>query len=93
MLKDWFKADPALVLSGVNVPALIIQGTGDVQIQLDDARRLAEAIPESQRELHIFEGVDHVLKMTDGEPLPYTDPSRRVDRQVLQVIGDWVLAR
>ena len=93
LLKDWFKADPALVLSGVNVPALIIQGTGDVQIQLDDARRLAEAIPESQRELHIFEGVDHVLKMTDGEPLPYTDPSRRVDRQVLQVIGDWVLAR
>jgi fermentation-respiration switch protein FrsA (DUF1100 family) len=72
---------------------LIIQGTADVQVQVLDAQRLADALPEEQRELHIVPGVDHVLKMTYGEPLPYTDPNRRVDPQVMQVLGDWVLGR
>ncbi|MGB4379431.1 MAG: alpha/beta hydrolase, partial [Limnochordia bacterium] len=89
---DWFPVDPAAVLSEVGVPVLIIQGTADVQVQVLDAQRLADALPEHQRELHIISGIDHVLKMTYGEPLPYTDPNRRVHPQVLEIIGDWIAA-
>jgi len=92
LLKDWFPADPAAVLAEVKVPVLIIQGTADLQIQVLDAQRLADALPEHQRELHIISGIDHVLKMTYGEPLPYTDPNRRVHPQVLEIIGDWIAA-
>ncbi|MFY9437252.1 MAG: alpha/beta fold hydrolase [Limnochordia bacterium] len=92
LLKDWFPVDPAAVLSEVGVPVLIIQGTADVQVRVLDAQRLADALPEHQRELHIISGIDHVLKMTYGEPLPYTDPNRRVHPQVLEIIGDWIAA-
>lgn len=93
LLKDWLTADPAAVLSAVQVPVLIVQGSADTQVQVADAYALAAVLPENQYELHIFEGVDHVLKMTYGEPLPYTDPTRRVDQQLLQTIGDWILSR
>lgn len=90
ILTDWLVVDPAQVLSEVEVPVLIIQGTADTQIQVADAQVLAAALPEEQRELHIFKGLDHVLKMTYGEPLPYTDPERRVDLMLLHTLGDWI---
>ncbi len=90
LIKDWLTADPAAVLSQVQLPVLIIQGTADIQIQVEDARNLASTLPESQRELHIVEGLDHVLKMTEGVPLSYTDPERRVDGQLLQILGNWI---
>lgn len=91
VLKDWLTADPAGVLAEVKVPVLIMQGTADIQIQPDDAYALAAALPDEQSELHIFEGLDHILKMTYGEPLSYTDPNRRVDRELLNILGDWIL--
>src|SRR5690606_8780918 len=66
VLKDWLTADPAGVLAEVKVPVLIMQGTADIQIQPDDAYALAAALPDEQSELHIFEGLDHILKMTYG---------------------------
>jgi len=91
LYRDWLTANPAQVLADVNVPVLIMQGTADTQIQVSDAEALAAALPETQRELYIFDGLDHVLKMTFGTPLPYTDPSRRVDTHLLQILGDWII--
>lgn len=93
ILKEWFTADPAQVLSEIKVPVLIMQGTADLQVQTADAYALADALPEEQRDLYIFDGLDHVLKMTYGEPLSYTDPERRVDRKLLSILGDWILTK
>lgn len=93
IIKDWLVAEPAESLSKVTVPVLIIQGTADSQILVTDAYELASVLPEEQRELYIIEGVDHILKMTYGVPLPYTDPDRRVDLEILEIIGDWIQER
>lgn len=91
ILQEWILADPARVLAEVGVPVLIVQGTADTQITVADAEALAAALPEEQREVYIFDGVDHVLKMTYGQPLSYTDPDRRVEPGILQVVGEWLL--
>jgi pimeloyl-ACP methyl ester carboxylesterase len=82
-------ADPAEMARQVNVPVCIIQGTADTQVGVDNASALADAVGDKV-EIHIIEGVDHVLKPTAGEPLPYGDPSRRVSPEVLEAIERFV---
>ncbi len=90
LIKDWLIADPTKVLSQVTIPVLIVQGTADSQIQVADARALAAVLPEEQYKLSIFPDLDHVLKITYGQPLPYVDPERRVDRELLHTLENWI---
>jgi pimeloyl-ACP methyl ester carboxylesterase len=82
-------ADPGEMARRVDVPVCIIQGTADTQVGVENALALADAVGDGV-ETHIIEGVDHVLKPTEGEPLPYGDPSRRVSPEVLTTILGFV---
>lgn len=82
--------DPAELARQVDVPVCIIQGTADTQVYVDNALNLVSAIGEEEAEVYIVEGVDHVLKPTEGEPLPYGDPSRRVSPEVLEAIESFL---
>ena len=55
-----FKYDPVIEISKVQSPVLIVQGTTDIQIQVEDAKKLAAA--NSNSELVIIEGMNHILK-------------------------------
>jgi fermentation-respiration switch protein FrsA (DUF1100 family) len=59
-LMSWLPLDPAKELAATRVPALIVQGTHDLQIQAEDARRLASA--RQGTKLVLIEGMNHVLK-------------------------------
>jgi alpha-beta hydrolase superfamily lysophospholipase len=59
-LMSWLPLDPARELSTVTVPVLVVQGTTDLQIDVEDARRLAAARPGST--LQLIENMNHVLK-------------------------------
>nr|WP_233171868.1 alpha/beta fold hydrolase [Dyella sp. ASV21] len=63
-LISWFAQDPVQRLRDYKGPALVIQGTADLQITVDDAKRLAGARPGVR--LKLVEGMNHVLK-TPGE--------------------------
>ncbi len=91
-VKDWLDVDPRELLGNVKIPVSIIQGDADTQVSVDDAYSLASALPEDKREVHIFPGVDHVLKFTGDTPLPYGDPSRRVDDEILKAILTFIVA-
>lgn len=82
--------NPAGELAKVKCPVLIIQGDADLQVRVEDAQLLAAALPESQREVHILQGIDHVLKPVKDVPLPYGDPNRRVDGRVSETIYTWI---
>jgi alpha-beta hydrolase superfamily lysophospholipase len=84
-------ADPAELASRTDLPVCIIQGTGDTQVTEDNALVLAAALGDQDVEVYIIEGMDHVLKPTQGEPLPYGDPSRRVSVEVLEAIERFVV--
>jgi hypothetical protein len=73
-----FKYDPAAMLAKLDVPALVISGTTDIQVSIEDGKRLAEAKPGVKH--IVIENMNHVLKQTEKkgklEQLPaYMDPT------------------
>ena len=72
-----FRHDPAAIAARLPVPLLIVQGTTDVQVGVEQAERLQAAQPQAR--LLRVEGMNHVLKLRSGtlvEQLPsYSDPS------------------
>lgn len=59
-LISWFQYDPQIEIKKLTIPVLIIQGTTDVQVSVDQADRLAAAAMKSQK--LIIENMNHVLK-------------------------------
>lgn len=59
-LKSWFMMSPVVELSILRCPVLIIQGSTDLQVSIDDANRLERAKPGSKK--HIIENMNQVLK-------------------------------
>jgi pimeloyl-ACP methyl ester carboxylesterase len=75
-LISYFRYDPSREIAGLEMPALIVQGTTDLQTPVDDARRLAAAKPGSR--LLLVDGMNHVLKRAttpEEQRMAYTDPS------------------
>lgn len=64
-LMSWLPLDPAIELARVDGRVLIVQGTTDLQIGVEDARRLAAVRPGAQ--LVLIEGMNHVLKNAPAE--------------------------
>jgi len=64
-MMSWFRYVPAQEFARLPVPSLIVQGTHDVQVGVDQARLLQRARPGT--EMALVEGMNHVLKMApDG---------------------------
>ena len=85
--KDWLEVDPVTLLEKVNKPVCIIQGSADGRVGIEDARKLASAVPDDRLELHILEGVNHYLKKAEtGNPVP----TERIDQNLLNIINKFV---
>ena len=59
-LISYFRYDPAQEIAKLTMPVLIVQGTTDIQVRVQDATLLAKAKPSA--ELCIIEGMNHVFK-------------------------------
>jgi pimeloyl-ACP methyl ester carboxylesterase len=91
-LISWFRYDPAAELARLRVPVLIVQGTTDVQVPVDDAKRLAAAAPEAT--LLIIDGMNHVLKSVGTDPAAqrasYGDPTLPVVPELVDAVAGLV---
>jgi hypothetical protein len=76
------------------VPTLVVQGTTDVQVAVEDARALAAARPGTT--LEIIDGMNHVLKAVGGPvaaQMPsYSDPLLPIVPAVSSAIAAFVKA-
>jgi uncharacterized protein len=59
-LISWFKYDPQQEIHRLTIPILILQGTTDLQVSVEDARLLGEAAPGSK--VRLITGMNHILK-------------------------------
>jgi len=64
-LISWFKYDPQIEIKKLNIPVLIIQGTKDIQVTVEDAKRLSKANPKA--ELVLIEKMNHIFVPVDGD--------------------------
>ncbi|XXX79468.1 alpha/beta fold hydrolase [Sorangium sp. So ce134] len=91
---SWMKHDPAIELKAVTAPVLLLQGTTDIQVPVQDAERLAGARPDA--ELVLIEGMSHTLKDATlskaSQQAAYTDPSLPVAPRLLEELGAFVPA-
>ncbi len=94
-LISWFRCDPRKSLAALGVPVLVVQGTTDLQVSVDDARALHEAAPSSQ--LVIVDGMNHVLKTAPADPqknyATYSDPSLPLAPAFVAALKDFLARR
>ncbi|GAB2535962.1 alpha/beta hydrolase [Rufibacter soli] len=64
-LISWFKLDPQVELKKLTIPVLLVQGNQDIQVGMQEAKRLAEAQPKAK--LLEINGMNHVLKEIIGD--------------------------
>lgn len=77
----------------VPVPALIVQGTRDFQVDADEALLLQQARPEAQ--LLLVEGMNHVLRIVPvgGPPLAsYNDPRLPLASELVEGLARFILS-
>ena len=92
-LISWFKYDPAIEITKVKCPILIIQGTTDIQIQVNDAEKLASANSNSQ--LVLIEGMNHILKEAPQNRLlniqTYGDPELQLKEGLIDSVVSFII--
>lgn len=62
---SWFKYNPQEEIKKLNIPILILQGTSDLQVSMEDAHFLAKGNPSSK--LAVIDNMNHVLKIIIGD--------------------------
>jgi len=91
-LISWIKYDPAQEISKLKMPVLIIQGTTDLQVTVEDAKLLSASRPDAR--LLIIESMNHVLKESDADPqrnmATYTNAELPLKSGLIDEITDFV---
>lgn len=93
-LISWFKYDPAREIGTLAMPVLILQGTTDIQVSVDDAKLLAKGSPAAR--LVVIEGMNHVLKEVPADrakqTASYSDPALPIAPKLVAEIATFVTA-
>jgi fermentation-respiration switch protein FrsA (DUF1100 family) len=76
-LMSCLKYDPVKEITDLRIPILIVQGTTDLQVSMDDAKMLSAKDGAS---LLVIDNMNHVLKEAPGKSIAeqakaYSDPS------------------
>lgn len=91
-LASWFRFDPAQEIARLTTPVLVVQGTSDLQIQLEEAERLSRAAHKGQ--LLLIEGMNHVLKEVSADQVEqlnsYGDPALPVAPKLVRAISNFL---
>lgn len=91
-MKSWMVYNPKEIIKGINKPTLILNGTRDRQVDMEQAKALYNAAPQSK--LVIIEGMDHIFKQVGDYDIEaaksYTDPSFPLHPEFLSSIISFV---
>ncbi len=91
-LISWMKYDPAAEISKLNIPVLIVQGENDIQVGIEDAKRLDSAANNDR--LVIIPKMNHILKNAPKERRAnlktYFDPTLPINGQLVKEIVKFI---
>jgi len=90
---SWFRYDPQIEIKKLTIPSLIVQGTGDIQISVEDGRRLSAADPRAQ--LVLIEQMNHIFRIVAGDRAAnvatYNNASLPIADKLVKSISDFIL--
>lgn len=91
-LASWFRYDPVMMMKKVKIPALILQGSTDIQVSVADAERLKKA--KSDATLVVIPNMNHVLKEAPADraanAATYSNPTLPLKPELVTSIVDFV---
>ncbi len=95
-LISWFKYDPQKEITKLDMPALIVQGTNDIQVPTEEATLFAEAGGEDTQMI-LLENMNHVLKVTEatdqaGQMAVYMNPELPIHPDLTSAIAAFIFA-
>jgi pimeloyl-ACP methyl ester carboxylesterase len=89
--KSWLKYNPSEEIKKIEAPILIINGTEDTQVLVNDAKALHKA--NSKSKLVIIKGMNHVLKTITSDvegAKSYTSPDVPLSSELVSVITKFI---
>ncbi|MFO7843099.1 MAG: alpha/beta fold hydrolase, partial [Bacteroidales bacterium] len=91
-LISWFKYTPAALIKNLDCPSLIIQGDKDIQIDMGEAEKLANATKKAS--LVKVENMNHVLKTIHGglqkNIQSYTNPELKINNELIDALVNFI---
>ena len=91
-LISWFKYNPKTEIKKLTIPILIIQGTTDIQVSVDNAQNLHSAKPDAK--LLIIENMNHVLKIVSADRTEniksYSNPDLPIANELMENIISFI---
>ncbi|WP_460418454.1 alpha/beta hydrolase [Pseudomonas sp. microsymbiont 2] len=83
------RQDPAAAFAHLKVPALIVQGRNDVQVEVADAERLKAAKPDAQ--LALIDGMNHMLRISPRDMSQQRDSYRNPELPLARELGERIV--
>ena len=94
-LIDASSYDPSVEISKLNIPILIIQGSTDIQIEVNDALILHKAAKNSR--LEIIDGMNHVFRQASDNRLlnlqTYGNPDLPIDNSMVRLVSEFIIKK
>lgn len=91
-MQNWMLYNPQERIAQLNVPILILNGTKDLQVSVEEAQLLADAKPSA--ELIIIENANHLFFSIQGNDLEnsksYNESQRALDQQLVPIIVSFI---
>lgn len=91
-LVSWFKYNPTEEIQKLDIPVLILQGTTDLQVPIEDAELLAKSGKNVQKK--IIPGMNHILKDAPIDRTKnfetYTKPELPLTKGLIEVISTFI---
>jgi uncharacterized protein len=94
-LISWFKYNPQHELQKLKIPVLILQGTNDIQVSIEEGQYLASANPAAT--LVTIENMNHIFRIVTGDRnanvATYADPALPISEGLVESISIFILKR
>ena len=89
---SWIKFKPQDEIKKLKIPVLIINGTKDIQVSVEDAKLLKAASPNA--EFKIIDNMNHIFKEIKGDDVEnkksYNDASLSVIPELINIVNQFV---
>ena len=91
-LMSWMAYNPQEEIANLAIPVLLINGTKDIQVAVNEAKLLHNKCENS--EIKIIENMNHVLKIIEGNTseniASYSNPNLDVSSKLIEIISNFI---
>ncbi len=91
-ITNWMSYNPQELIKAIDIPILLVNGTKDLQVSVEEANMLKEANNNAQ--LEIIENMNHVLFIIEGDDLEnsksYNESYREIAPQLISSISGFI---